>query len=72
MSSSKLNMHQYVNILSCMGKPNCTHSHWMTYFRKNSTIWVAGDLNLPNINWTDNTITGTIYSVTIPQSAHMS
>ena len=32
---------------------------------KNSTIWVAGDLNLPNINWTDNTISAANYSLTL-------
>ena len=28
---------------------------------KNSTIWVAGDLNLPNVNWSDHTIKGSNY-----------
>ena len=32
---------------------------------KNSTIWFGGDLNLPNINWVDNTITGTNYPFTL-------
>ena len=26
---------------------------------KNSTIWIAGDFNLPDINWTDLTVPGT-------------
>jgi len=32
---------------------------------KNSTIWFGGDLNLPNINWGDNTIIGTNYSLAL-------
>ena len=30
---------------------------------KNSIIWFGGDLNLPNINWANNTISGTSYSL---------
>ena len=29
---------------------------------KNSTIWIAGDFNLPDINWTDLTVPGTQYN----------
>ena len=32
---------------------------------KNSTIWVAGDLNLPNVNWLDHTINGSNYSLAL-------
>ena len=32
---------------------------------KNSTIWVDGDLNLPNINWSDHTINGSNYSLAL-------
>ena len=32
---------------------------------KNSTIWFGGDLNLPNINWADNTISGTNYPLSL-------
>ena len=32
---------------------------------KNSTIWFGGDLNLPNINWVDNTIGGNNYPLTL-------
>ena len=32
---------------------------------KNSTIWVAGDLNLPNICWSDHTINGSNYSLAL-------
>ena len=32
---------------------------------KNSTIWVAGDLNLPIVNWSDHTIKGSNYSLAL-------
>ena len=28
-----------------------------------STVWIAGDLNLPNINWSDNSISGNNYPI---------
>jgi len=34
-------------------------------YYKNSTLWFGGDLNLPNINWADNTISGTNYPITL-------
>lgn len=30
-----------------------------------ATIWIGGDLNLPDINWTDNTITGHQYPLSL-------
>jgi len=37
---------------------------------KNSIIWFGGDLNLPNINWADNSIIGTNYSLTLCTVIH--
>jgi len=35
------------------------HSHYISYF--NATIWVGGDLNLPNIDWSTNSPSGNNY-----------
>ena len=32
---------------------------------KNSTIWIAGAMNLPDINWNNNTVTTTQYPLSI-------
>ena len=34
---------------------------------KNSTFWLGGDFNLPDINWINSTITGNQYPATINQ-----
>ena len=43
----------------------CKELQNITYANPSATIWIGEDLNLPDINWTDNTITGHQYPLSL-------
>lgn len=43
----------------------CKELQNITFPNPFATIWIGGDLNLPDINWTDNTITGHHYPLSL-------
>ncbi|XP_052224149.1 uncharacterized protein LOC127839803 [Dreissena polymorpha] len=46
----------------------CTHFRQLHLSYPNSTIWLAGDINLPDIDWDRNTISSNSYSMQISQT----
>ena len=45
----------------------CKDLQSITLTNSSSTIWIGGDLNLPDINWTVNTITGHQYPLSLSE-----
>ena len=45
----------------------CTGIKQLNTENKNATIWIAGDLILPDIDWTSNSVVGSNYTKSISQ-----
>jgi hypothetical protein len=45
----------------------CTGIKKLHTGNKNATIWIAGDMNLPDIDWTLNSVVGSNYPKSISQ-----